>query len=202
MLGGQQLPPKRLRAWSESASLIIAADSGADALLKVGVTPNIVVGDLDSLRASRDVFPDVRHDPDQESTDCDKALSLAASLGAKSVTVLAAEGDLPDHAISNLHSFAKSSLDVRIIYRRGVGMILRGDSTVIARARKRVSVAPITDCEVSISGVRWPLTRERLSPTSRNSVSNEATGDHVTVQVHTGVALLFIATPPDPWWQG
>ncbi len=55
-----------------------------------------------------------------------------------------------------------------------------------------VSLVPITDCEVSITGTRWELDRARLDRGTTRGVSNEAENDTVTVTTHAGV--LFAVT--------
>lgn len=200
VLGGAAPDRKRLVNWASTAQLILAADSGADVLLEAGVVPHIVVGDLDSLQSEPKLLPDVRQNLALDSTDCDKLLSVALMEGAVAITVMAAEGDLPDHALASLHSFAKSPLKIRIVYRRGFGYILKPEETRRTLAGGRVSLLPITSSLVSLTGVRWPLDHVLIEPTGASSISNEAKADEVVASVHQGVALLFVESETEPRW--
>jgi thiamine pyrophosphokinase len=193
-----------LRAWALSAGLVIAADRGADLCLAAGVVPQVIVGDLDSISdRAREAVSDVRLMGSPEKTDCDKLLNTAFDMGAAAVTLTAVEGDLPDHALSVLHSAARAQGEVRLAYRRGVGWIVKTRQTVAAAAGRRVSLLPITHCEgVRLSGVQWPLENAVLDPNGLTSISNRATGSLVGVTLGSGIALLFVEFTPDevPFW--
>ena len=201
VLGGASASLSLLAAWARSATIVAAADSGADALLAAGVTADLVVGDLDSLAAKRNVFPDVREDPSQASTDCDKLLAVLAAQGHTAVTLIDVEGDLPDHALAILHSAAKSGLACRLIFKRGVGHVLVGPVSRSFAAHGRVSLLPLTLCTgVSLLGVRWPLQRAELDALGQTSISNEAAAPFIELSLQTGAALLFIESPNAPIW--
>lgn len=206
VLAGESLSPGVLRAWCDSADLVLAADGGADRVLAVGRRPHRVVGDLDSLsdRAS-DSGLDVLHDPDQDSTDCDKLLRLAQSCGASAVTLACVEGGYLDHLLAVLSSALRSPLDVRLALRTGVAWVLRAPAAVRAAALpgRRVSLMPLVRCTgVRLAGVRWPLEGAELDWTGLVSVSNRAEGTSVEVGLASGGALLFIEYGAEevPFW--
>ncbi|MCE9559252.1 MAG: thiamine diphosphokinase, partial [Armatimonadetes bacterium] len=161
-LAGEDLPLVVLPAWLAGADLIIAADGGANLILP-WIIPHIVIGDGDSVStASRESAGNWIHDPDQETTDCDKALDVAVQLGVTSVTLVGVEGDRLDHVLSTLSSCAKSPLLIRLVLRSGLGYVLRAADERIFEAQEgqTISVLPLTESEVSISGVNWPLERQ------------------------------------------
>jgi thiamine pyrophosphokinase len=206
VLAGEDVEKELLRAWAISADLVIAADRGADLLLDAGVRPNVVVGDMDSIseEASRGV-EDVRISDDEATTDCDKLLSVASEMGADEITLIAIEGDLPDHALATLQSAARSCLQIRLAYRRGVGWIMRGPASlsVTTEIGRRVSFLPITECSgVSLSGVHWPLQDASMHPTGVTSISNRATEPILHAEVSSGAGLLFVEYTPHevPFW--
>lgn len=201
VLGGASLSPSVLAAWANSATFIAAADSGADALLAAGVTPDIVVGDLDSLIADRTTFSDVREDTSEASTDCDKLLAVLAAEGHRSVTLINLAGELPDHELAILHSAAKSGLFCRLVYNRGFGHVLVGPTRHAFAGRGRVSLLPLTRCAgVSLAGVRWPLLRAELDPLGATSISNEAVAPIIEVSLDSGAAFLFTENANSPSW--
>ncbi|HWD41442.1 MAG TPA: hypothetical protein VG944_21540, partial [Fimbriimonas sp.] len=59
---------------------------------------------------------------------------------------------------------------------------------------------PLTDCEeVTISGVRWPLTKVSLHPIRQISLSNESEGP-LRIQMASGSASLFLPYDGSPTW--
>lgn len=212
VLAGGDAGDAALLAWASSSEAVYAADGGADRLLRLNLTPDAVVGDLDStrmlprlqeLRAENAI--DLIHDPDPSTTDCDKLLSFAARQGHSEITLFGVEGDQLDHVVSTLHSAAKATLRVRIVLRSGIGWVLRKDEgiEVPAISGRRVSLLPLTDPTVaSLSGVEWPLDLAKLSPTGLTSISNRASREVVAASVHQGVALLTVEFPSEelPQW--
>lgn len=201
VLGGASLPSSLLRSWATSATFIAAADSGADALLNADIIPDLVVGDLDSLRADRSRFPHVVEDPDQLTTDCDKLLSILAARGVKEASILNVHGGLPDHELAILHSCAKSNVRCRIVYEQGFGFVLSRAATISTDAMNRVSLIPLTPSTgVVLTGVRWPLDHVALDPLGLTSVSNVASEGQVQASIDVGAALLFVERSVEPMW--
>lgn len=195
-----------LKRWAQSATTIIAADGGANILDEVGVTPNVVIGDMDSIRDDvRQSAHNVIEIGDQGSTDCDKLLLYAEEKGFVSITLACGEGDLPDHVLATLHSASRSSIDVRLAYRRGIGWIVKPNKLfdLDCSANKRLSLLPLEECEsVSLTGCHWPLDNATLSPSGVTSISNRTEGGPVCVTMSKGAAFFFLEFEPSemPFW--
>ncbi len=183
-----------------AAERVFAADGGANHLARIGVRPEAVVGDLDSI------LPGVRRwigeermilEPDQDFTDLHKTLAHAFDTGgASDVTVLAATGGRLDHALENLMLLARwggrGSLELRDEQVRAVPVVGRGVFTT--QPGQTISLMPAGRCErVWTRGLRWPLDGEPLDLTGRTSVSNFAEGTEVQVRVEGGAVLVFLA---------
>ena len=95
---------------ASSDTIIIAADSGWEHAIAAGRTPDILVGDMDSiseehLAQARASHADIIvHDADKDETDTEIALDTAVERGATHITVIAGGGDRPDHVFAMLHS--------------------------------------------------------------------------------------------------
>jgi thiamine pyrophosphokinase len=202
VLGGNDVSNDRLVAWASLAEHTYAADSGADRLIALGFSP-IVVGDFDSFAShARASHLRLVQDLDEETTDCDKLLALVKSDGHDAVTLIATEGDLPDHILATYSSAIAASLDVRFAFRRGIGWLVRARAPRRAKSvfGQRVSLIPLVACEgAALSGVKWPLEGTRLEPGKRVSVSNEADSAEVVASLELGCALLFLETQEVFW---
>jgi thiamine pyrophosphokinase len=205
ILGGGDMPPDLLKKWAETADFIIAADSGSDLAWAVGVQPDVVIGDLDSvseegLSAAKEII----RISDQTYTDCDKLLRHLEHLGVERATVASIEGDRLDHVLATLSSCAASSLKLRLALRNGVAEILKsGRHSFQVEIGETVSLMPLTKCSLeAFSGVEWPLVNVELEPSGLLSISNKAVQTCIEVSIVTGVAVLFRPLPGEgvPIW--
>lgn len=206
VLGGEDMPATRIRAWADSADEIIAADRGALQLLAAGIVPHRVIGDFDSVVAG--ALPSqvvVHHEFDQSTTDCDKLLAFATDEGHRAITLMGVEGDRLDHVIASIGSAAIAKLCVRLILRMGMAWVVRPDSPakVLATIGSTVSLLPIVECRhVSASGLKWPVQEATLSPLGFRSISNMAIHEVVHVAIGSGALLLTVehGTEHEPAW--
>lgn len=182
---------------ARDARLLLAADGGANALARLGLRPDAVVGDLDSVDAeARAWIGEERmvHRPDQDATDFEKALAFAfENSGVDRLIVLGALGDRLDHTIGALGTLARQA---------------RGPNLMLVSEREHV-IATTTPADldarpgeiwsfwtfdpgvrVTLEGVRWPVTDAPLTVDDRPSISNEATGTRVRILPTGGTVVV------------
>jgi len=191
-------PAEQILAWAKSAHQVYAADGAARALIEAGLTP-VVVGDLDSLdRAAVPQGVRVVHEPDQDTTDCDKLISLMASEGVTSFTLAGLEGDRLDHMLASLCSLVGRRMKIRVLLRRGMGWVVPCGETfrLPCQSGTRFSVLPLTLCwGVNLTNAHWPLADAELRPGLHVSISNQA-GEDTQLFLAGGTAL--VVTDGDP----
>ena len=106
-LDGEYGDPAYYRPWVERAGVLLAADGGARFLLELGVTPDAVVGDFDSLgetdarRLSDAGVELVRHPVRKDVTDGELAVAEALRRGGGEVVLAGGTGAL-DHTLGHL----------------------------------------------------------------------------------------------------
>src|SRR5687768_15193697 len=99
-----------------AADLLIAADGGALALLRAGLLPRLVIGDMDSLDAASlaelaERGVELRRYPrEKDETDLELALLHAAAAGATAIDILGALGGRWDHTLANVALLALPEL--------------------------------------------------------------------------------------------
>lgn len=171
-----------------------AADSGFRHYQNAGLLPQHTVGDLDSSLGWDLGDTLVHHEPDQNSSDVDKALALAKRLGVDSVTLVAGQGPRVDHLFGILHSLAHCRLNARVVFATEVAYTVREHQsvTIPTVAHELISAMPVSSATFSLSGVAWPLDRAALSLGEAVSLSNRATEENVLARCHSGLALLFV----------
>ncbi len=185
--------------------MVIAADRGADNAIALGLTVDLLVGDLDSvsqetLAACNTV---VQHPVDKDDTDLELALAAAVDTGADAVTVVTSAGGRFDHALANLLVAASdrwSALKVDLVIDRARVHVVRDKVVLEGRVGEPVSLlavgGPVSG--VSTTGLRWSLNGARLEAGLGLGVSNEFAQPEASVTVGTGVVLVILPSPEQP----
>jgi thiamine pyrophosphokinase len=186
-----------LAALAASAKPLLAADSGADHLARLGLRPELVIGDLDSLRAATRAWLGegaMLLLPDQDRTDLDKALEHAfGALAVDSLIVLAATGGRVDHDAVNLGLLARLALGERLRFVTATTTTLAVSGTLALVSQPDETWSFWTydaDVRVWLEGVRWPIENESLQVDVHPSISNIATGDRVNVRCKGGSVVV------------
>lgn len=190
----------------EVDGLIIAADSGYLTARRLGVSPDLLLGDLDSLDGSKldegelDRLEKLIVSPIKDDTDTQLAVDKALERGADRIILIGGLGGRLDHTLSTVF------LLEYIADRGAEGIITDGRNRVrlmkasgesrhmsVAPGYKYLSLISLTDrCEgVSISGVFYPLDRVELTRSYSYAVSNEITGDAAHITLGRGVMLVI-----------
>lgn len=187
-------PARRLIGPSD---LLIAADGGARHALALGLSPHVILGDLDSLSSEVDpsAFNVIRYPRDKNETDLELALDYAIEQGCSQVVILAALGGRLDQTLGNLSLLAAprlAALDVRLDDGVEAAFFVREQAEVWGRAGDIVSLIPwgADVSGVCTAGLRWPLDGETLSAHQTRGISNEMLGDSATVRLASGLLLL------------
>ena len=176
-------------------ALVVAADGGARSALALGVMPDIVTGDLDSIGDARDAIPPdrIRPNTDPNATDLEKAVALCLEEGCDAIDIIGAGGGRADHALANLSVLARFGRQarVRIVDERFAIELVDGEAEVDGEAGTVVSLVALGRCEgVTTSGLRWELHDHTLE-FSAYGIHNEIAHTPARVSVRTGDLLLF-----------
>ena len=183
-----ELPPKH---WFDKVGLpIISADGASNGLIDMGITPDITVGDLDSLRNEYKQKIKIYEDTNQQTTDYQKSYKYAKSNNLTPAIVCGLSGGNIDHVLNNINIF---SLDTENIFISGdiIGCIASTDEYDIPIGRK-VSIIGIPECEISTIGLKWELKNYQMKFPGATSCSNRVISNPVKVKIHSGKALMMV----------
>jgi thiamine pyrophosphokinase len=190
-------------------AFVIAADSGLEHATALGLTVDVLVGDLDSASPGAVSAAEAagvrveRHPAAKDATDLELALDYALAAGATRVTVVSGGGgERLDHHLAELvllasERFAPLRLDARIGTARVVAVHAGDDIALTGAPGTVLSLIALGGAAtgVTTSGVRWPLSADTLLPGSTRGVSNEILSSPVRVQL-AGGNLLVVGTHP------
>ena len=170
---------------------LIAADGGADALLKIGRRPDLVIGDMDSAGPLPDDLPQLPL-AGQDDTDFEKCLARICAPLIVGLGFL--EGRL-DHTLAAMHALTALSHDqpVMLVGDTDLVLRLRGDIAFEAKPGKRVSVWPLgSQAFHSSTGLKWPLDGLQMAPGRLIGTSNLAAGGTVRINAGSGDGYAVI----------
>ncbi len=202
LANGDPPSPQWAQRIAAEHDLLLATDGAAHLAADLGLEPDIICGDFDSIRldTARADFPNALFlpTPDQEQADLEKALVVAQQRGATAVTFIGATGSRLDHTLSSLALLLRCSTQLPLCLRTENTSIVGVSGTQDRPVEHRIFTSPGDTislisfdglANVTLTGVRWPLLSERLRHAT-HGVSNVATGDHVTVLARGGAILL------------
>lgn len=192
-------PPSRaLARWcAGTVDRIVAADGGANSARSFGITPDIIIGDLDSVtQATRNHFSGVVtiHIARQDNTDLEKALDYLASQHVQDVTILGATGKRIDFTLGNFAALwnYSGSMDLRLAGDGWFAMPVGRKKVVSARPGTTVSLIPFGSCDgITLRGLEFPLTNASMR-VGETGVSNIVRRSPISVRVRRGPMLLIV----------
>ena len=193
LLGGGELPDAAFDMALSRASVLVAADGGAEAALARGHIPDAVIGDLDSLStaAMAQIPGDRLHRiTEQDSTDFDKALR---SIRAPGVLAIGFTGRRTDHELAAYHAMVQPGRAPTIsIGAEDITFAAPPEIFVELEPDTRVSLFPLAPVTVTAEGLEWPLDTAHLDPLDRIGTSNRATGGGLRIRTHAPGLLIIL----------
>ena len=193
---GNNNNPNKLLEYADAADYIICADAGYEHAKSVGIVPDILVGDFDSLSEEpADFLRKVKLPVEKDETDTLYALRFAFSKGAKQIVLYGGIGSRFDHSYANVclleHAMVR---DVSMVVTDGDTEIYLTDSRLTLSGKKgyTVSVYAFSDiCEgVTLQGFYYPLEDALLNKYDIIGTSNIITEDSACISVSEGNLLI------------
>ncbi len=181
LVGGGPLTRATLVRSMAVAPRLVAADGGADRLLRLGHRPEAVIGDLDSIsaQARADLGDAVHLIPEQDTTDFDKALR---SIAAPFVVGLGFSGARLDHGLAALNTLVRHAHRTCLLVGQGdVTFLAPRQITLNLPVGSRLSLFPMRPVKGRSIGLRWPIDGLDFAPDARTGTSNEVAAAEVTL---------------------
>lgn len=182
------------------ADYVIACDKGYEHALKLGISPDIVIGDLDSVTVPiPQEMKTIALPTAKDDTDTSFAVKYAISLGYDDITLICALGGRVDHAYSNTQTLCAAA-------RQGAAACILSTDTVIhavcgssVSLKKRdgwaFSVFSATDtCSgVTITGAEYNVENIDMYNTYPIGQSNGWASDEARISCLEGTLLVIEA---------
>lgn len=199
LTGGDPVPPSS-RPVLPAADVVVAADSGLEHAVTLGLRADVVVGDFDSVDpavlAAAEAGGAVvhRHPAAKDHTDLELALRVAADLRPQRIVVAGGAGGRFDHELGNvllLCSDEFAGVDVDGWVGAAHVTVVRSRRTLHGGPGDLVSLLPVGGPATGVrtTGLLYPLAGDDLGPGTTRGVSNELVANEATVEIGGGVLL-------------
>lgn len=185
---------KRLKFASDD--IVICADGGYNIAQFLGILPDIVIGDMDSVKGRiPEKIEKIVHPRHKDKTDLHLCIDYALEKGCNEIILLCCFGGRVDHSLASV-------ISLRYIMEKGaVGMLLTKNSKVFMIKEKvdikrgeytKVSLIPVTETVsgVTTEGLHYPLNNALLRQTDNLGISNTFAGSSATVDIKEGILCI------------
>lgn len=184
---------------TQKFDLVVACDGGYKNAISACITPNVLVGDMDSLVKTPDGVKIFKYPSEKDFTDGEAGLEYLVENGCDEIFVYFGLGKRLSHTISNLQMASKYAEGANITF-FGMGekvMLKAGSFSLSEKIGSTISIAPISgDVHIiSSKGLKYPLENLTLQTNSARGVSNVAVRDVQEVEFQKGVLLVSV-------WEG
>lgn len=179
---------------------VVAADSGAEHALALGVRVEVAVGDFDSIEPAAlaeleraEVRID-RHPTAKDATDLELALDAAMELRPRRIVVVGGAGGRLDHLLADLlllgsEPYAGPELDA--LLGPATIHVIRRERVLTGEEGELISLLALHGPAVGVAaeGLAYPLRGETLAPGSSRGISNLFARAEARISLERGVLL-------------
>ena len=183
----------------------IVADSGMEFMRRVGIVPDMIIGDFDSVGSETlayfkeqtgIIFKELN--PVKDDTDTEFAIRQAISLGTKEITVLGATGTRLDHVLGNVALLGiglQEQVDIQLVDAHN--RIHMTDKSICLLKSEQfgnfVSLLPYSGevKHVTLKGFKYPLENYTMGSFSSLGISNEIVEDKAEILFEEGILVVI-----------
>ena len=175
---------------------LICCDGAVDKLQSLGVSPEVVIGDFDSISAENKFrYQKVMvEDKDVEICDLHKAIRYALAHYEGNIAIVGATGLREDHTLSNISLLMTYSSQRKMVMVTNYGVFYPAYQTITLPSfcGQQISVFSFQpETKLTFHRLRYPV-QERTFAHFWQGALNEATGDEFTVEFERGEVLIFV----------
>ena len=176
-----------------TAPFVVCCDGAANSYIEQGHTPDVIIGDGDSLHPeyARKYAHIVTKVAEQESNDQTKAINYLLAQGKRNIAIVGATGKREDHTIGNISlliEYARKGVHVRTYTDYGVFIPCNGNTTLQTKVGQQISIFSICAKIERAEGLLYPIYN---FTNWWQGTLNECTGTSVRIEAQ-GEYLVFL----------
>jgi thiamine pyrophosphokinase len=178
--------------FTQCALPVFAADGAANQLAQIGISPQAIIGDLDSASPLlQSQYPSV-YLPNQDIGDFEKSLTFLDQQGLLPCIVTGINGGYLDHILNNVDILISSNC---LLYAPPlIGLTLKENDikNFSLKIGTKISLLAMPHAQLTTSGLKWELKDATLSFPGHHSCFNRTIKSTITLQMHKGILLVLI----------
>lgn len=175
---------------------LIAADAGLTTVLRMGLSPDRIVGDFDSLGYVPKGDNVIVVPSEKDDSDMMLAIRLGLAQGCRTFDLYGATGSRFDHVVANIQALTfirKQGASGRILAKDTEIRVIENETiTFGANERGILSVFSLSDRSygVTLRGLKYELNEAELTSSIALGLSNVFIGKPASVTVKDGMLLI------------
>ena len=192
-----------LRSLVAPTDLVVCADGGASNAIALGLAPDVVIGDLDSLdeslrsRLEKMHCQFIVHPTRKDETDLELALYYAIEHGVDEILILGALGGRIDQTLANVLLLALPelrSVKVKILDGKQEVFLVRDEALIEGQVGDTLSLLSLTEevAGICTEGLEYPLENGTLYLGPARGISNVLTAPQARVRIGQGLLLAVV----------
>ncbi len=181
---------------------LVCADGGARHLDALGLTPDVIIGDMDSLaaeilhRCGKQGSRIIEHPRDKRETDTQLALEYAMGSLPDEIRIFGALGGRIDHTLANISLLAHAAerdIPTKLVDEWCEVFVVTHRAALKGIAGQTVSLLPPSSqvCGIEIRGFEYPLTGATMKHGTPYGISNRLTAGEGTISLESGRLLVI-----------
>ena len=168
----------------KSINTFFCVDGGADKLITMGYTPDVILGDLDSISKKKTIYNStIVYLEDQSKNDLEKSISWCVNQGIDELELFGFSYGRDDHHFANLFIMKDFSdkIKMKMYTDRSLVLCINKHSTFPSKANQTVSIFTFNKkTTITTTGLKYTLKNSPLTSPSQG-ISNLATGSNFSV---------------------
>jgi len=160
---------------------VIGVDSGVEHLNKFAITPDLIIGDLDSIdknlltESAKKNIEIIKYPKNKDQTDFEIALDYAQKLEFESIDIIGGENGEIDHLLSIFMTISINKCSYKITWFYGKQKILFNPKSISINLNQIFSLIPLSNIKnLNISGAKWNLQNKNIDFGSTSTLRNES----------------------------
>ena len=185
-------------------AVVICCDGGMRHAMALGIVPDYIVGDFDSVKPEvLDFYKkqniEIKQVPcRKDETDMELGINHAMEIGADDITLIGGIGSRMDHTLANIFLLVrmdKAGIKCRCVNENNIVMLCTKKCDISGKKGDLVSFIPITESVTGVSteGLEYPLDKAVVHMGSPLGVSNVMEGNTACYSIESGMALVIKA---------
>ena len=179
----------------QDAGTIICCDGSVNNLVKNGMEPHYILGDMDSIDDNLKIKykEQLIELPDQNENDLLKTIQWVENKGVKDAIILGATGKRDDHSLANIFILLQHSspLKITLYTNYGIFSVIQDKQKFDSFIGQQISLfATDPKIEVTSNNLKYNFNRNTISTLFYGTL-NECINDFFEIEISHGTLLIF-----------